>query len=228
MKNVSLNTIKSPSLIGIGLTLCIGYYSLKDWQSEIQLDPVADRQIVATLAHPWFDKAQDFSVSNIEAILKERLRNKDKHHARKLASHISTTAQKYNIAPSLVLALIQSESSFRFDAKSNWNAIGLMQLRPSTAKYLAEKWKIKSYKNGRDLYNPYTNITMGIAYMAYLRSRFNNPTHFIAAYNLGPTCVGRMLDENNFRLGKVTKYVSEINAQAGEFHQQAKLVVAQN
>jgi soluble lytic murein transglycosylase len=126
------------------------------------------------------------------------------------------------------LSVIQAESTFRNDARSPVGAVGLMQVLPSTAKYIAKKWKIQTYKKARDLNDPFINVTVGVAYMAYLRARFENPMHYIAAYNLGPTTVGRMLDENNFALGKVTKYVTEIHAEANSLRNRSNSLVAQN
>ncbi len=52
-------------------------------------------------------------------------------------------ATKYDIEPSLVYAVIRQESTFRKNAKSSANAMGLMQVIPSTARRVAKKNAIK-------------------------------------------------------------------------------------
>ena len=88
--------------------------------------------------------------------------------------------------PALVLALIRVESSGYNFAKSNKGAIGLMQLLPTTAAWVAEK--IGDPWDGADsLYEADTNVRLGIAYLSQLLDRYDGSVpRALAAYNWGP------------------------------------------
>lgn len=156
----------------------------------------------------------DLSLAQIEAEFNRGLKGEYKRESQALAKHLMKVAKEQQLSPSVVLAVIKAESTFRVKARSKVGALGLMQIKPSTAKYMADKRGIAVYKNGQDLYNPYINITVGVHYLAYLRGKFDSSLHYIAAYNLGPTSVKRMVNKKQFALGKVEKYVREIHSDA--------------
>ena len=93
----------------------------------------------------------------------------------------------------LILALIRQESEFYAEATSSSNAMGLMQLLPSTAKETAKKNKIKFSKD--KLFEPSYNITLGSAYISKLVDRFDGSYILsIASYNAGPGRVRQWQD----------------------------------
>ena len=75
-------------------------------------------------------------------------------------------ADKYEIEPYLLMALIYAESAFDASAVSSKGAVGLMQILPSTAVYIATRAK---YTGKIDLYNPECNLTLGCEYLSYLK-----------------------------------------------------------
>ncbi len=84
----------------------------------------------------------------------------------------------------LVHAIIQRESHFKQNAKSNAGAIGLMQILPSTAKYEAKKIKFKI--GGDSLYDRKRNLTIGSFIVNRLLDKYDQNIVFaIAAYNCG-------------------------------------------
>lgn len=90
-------------------------------------------------------------------------------------------AQNNQISPAWAFAIARRESSFMTDAVSDANARGLMQLLPSTAKYL-EKKRISP----RQLLEPSVNIQIGNKYLRYLMDKVNNNSILAtAAYNAG-------------------------------------------
>lgn len=110
-------------------------------------------------------------------------------------------AHKYNISPSLVLGIIQTESNFNPYAVSAAPAYGLMQIVPSTAG--ADAYELIHGKKGMPtkemLFNPETNIEYGVAYLSILFSRYlpdikdkqSQEYCVITAYNAGAGSVLR-------------------------------------
>lgn len=98
-----------------------------------------------------------------------------------------------DVDPDLIAAVILIESSFRPEAISPKGAIGLMQLMPETAAWVAEQRGIST--KDLDLLDPETNIQLGVYYLQYLLERFPTETAALAAYNGGPTNVRRWLEE---------------------------------
>ncbi|MBI5682636.1 MAG: lytic transglycosylase domain-containing protein [Deltaproteobacteria bacterium] len=111
-----------------------------------------------------------------------------------LAKIIIEESSNYDIDPMFVIALIEKESSFFNWARSNMNAIGLMQIRPHVGKYIADDLNIE-WKGEHTLFDPYINIKMGIYYFSVLHKRFGDTALALTAYNSGPTYVDDMMNE---------------------------------
>jgi soluble lytic murein transglycosylase-like protein len=94
----------------------------------------------------------------------------------------------FRIDRALIYALIRQESKFKPNAKSWAGARGLMQLMPSTARFVAKLGKI-SLKKRSDLFNPDINISLGQKYIEILlKNKKINGSLFlmVAAWNGGP------------------------------------------
>jgi soluble lytic murein transglycosylase-like protein len=95
---------------------------------------------------------------------------------------IHEKAEKYDIDPALVAAVIETESSFSRTARSPKGALGLMQLMPSTGRWMG----------ARNLFDPTQNIDAGTRYLSYLEGRFEGDLdRQLAAYNAGEGVVVR-------------------------------------
>jgi soluble lytic murein transglycosylase len=89
----------------------------------------------------------------------------------------------------LILAVIYAESRFQEDALSPKGAVGLMQVMPETAKWMADRIGLEGYSEEK-LAEREWNLTIGISYMHYLKQQFpGSLTQAVAAYNAGPNRV---------------------------------------
>lgn len=85
-----------------------------------------------------------------------------------------------------VYGLMRQESRFATSAKSNVGAAGLMQIMPSTARWIAKKLGLKSYRDNL-IHQLDTNLRLGTYYMKNVLSSFDDsPVLASAAYNAGP------------------------------------------
>jgi len=131
---------------------------------------------------------------------------------RRVAVAIVREAQRNNVDPMLVIALIRCESSFNNYAVSHVGAMGLMQVMPDTGKYLADKAGMRLGRS-TNLFDAETNIELGTAYLANLIQRFGSVEHALVAYNAGPGLAKKILakreSRKKFMAGYPTKVVQE-------------------
>lgn len=103
-------------------------------------------------------------------------------------------AQARGLDPYLVAALVAQESTFDAGIRSSANAIGLMQVVPSTGRRYARKIGIRPFSE-RTLTNPETNVLIGTQYFTELVNRFGAAHYALAGYNAGEHRVQRWIDE---------------------------------
>ena len=101
--------------------------------------------------------------------------------------------------PLFVVALIENESKFNPKALGQFGEEGLMQIKPSTATWIAKKYHLATGKQ-YSLYNPTHNIKFGVAYLDYLRTKYHRSGKFyIEAYNLGPQRMNEFMKRHEVR-----------------------------
>jgi soluble lytic murein transglycosylase len=103
-------------------------------------------------------------------------------------STIREQARAKHLPASLIAAVIYAET--KFDARTSpTGALGLMQIEPATAEFLANRSGATSFSLA-DLAHPDTNIAYGAYYLRYLLNHYHgNETLALAAYNGGQTNV---------------------------------------
>ena len=109
-----------------------------------------------------------------------------------VAQVIFDESEKYGFDPMFLTAVIVTESSFYNWAKSHRGALGLMQIRPATARALVDEVETVSSDN-ISLYNPEQNIALGAFYLNKLIDRFGDLKLALEAYNHGPSRLVRIL-----------------------------------
>ena len=101
---------------------------------------------------------------------------------RKYDHLVMRAAEKYDLSPHLIKAVIKVESDYNPKAISKSGAMGLMQIMPKNANHL----------NLRNPFNPAENIEAGTRYLKRLLKRFDGQLIIaLAAYNAGPGNVER-------------------------------------
>jgi membrane-bound lytic murein transglycosylase C len=130
---------------------------------------------------------------------------------------VKAAGRQHNVPASLMMAIMETESSFNPLARSGSNALGLMQIKANTAgrDYFSI---IKGYKHTPSssyLYNPSNNIEVAAGYLRILATRYlsgiKHPKKLeyamISSYNGGAGNLWRSLDKN----GNKTKSLARIN-----------------
>lgn len=118
-------------------------------------------------------------------------------YPKKYSIYINNFSEKYSVDKVLVYSIINTESSFNVNATSTKGAMGLMQIMPATAVFIAEQLNIENFDT-KSLYQPETNIQFGTFYLNYLSQKFENVDAVICSYNAGETIVRRWLSDANY------------------------------
>lgn len=119
---------------------------------------------------------------------------------------IINLSNKYNIEASLISSIANVESGMKSDAKSNKGALGIMQLMPTTAEWLANKMGVE-YSEEK-LYEADYNLELGSYYISYLKGLFDNEENVICAYNAGQGNVKTWLTDSRYSQdGKTLKII---------------------
>lgn len=110
-----------------------------------------------------------------------RLRYHAPHHG-----VLKVHAAKHGLDEAWVLGLIRQESRFVADVRSSAGAMGLMQLMPGTAQWVAGRLGLKNWRWG-NVTDIDTNISLGTYYLRHVYDYLDsNPALASAAYNAGP------------------------------------------
>lgn len=107
-------------------------------------------------------------------------RAKSAAHSRNYARLIRKAARKHGVPERVALAVVQVESNFNPRARGSAGEIGLMQIKPATARGLGFRGASKA------LYDPQTNLEWGMRYLAGAHKRASGDLcGTILRYNAG-------------------------------------------
>jgi membrane-bound lytic murein transglycosylase C len=159
---------------------------------------------------------QDGTKKTVHYVTMDMVSNLPMKQAEKYRALVHQFAQQYNISPSLVFAVIRTESNFNPYAVSSAPAYGLMQLVPTSGGREAyRKAKGQDVIPSRDyLFDPENNVELGTAFLNVLMfNQLEAVDHnvsreycVIAAYNTGAGNVFRTFSRDR------TTAVNQINS----------------
>ena len=120
---------------------------------------------------------------------------------------VASTARRHGVSPSLAVAVAYHESGFQQRVVSGVNAIGVMQVLPSTGRVL-------SRQTGRslDLLDTQDNITAGVLLLRQLVRSQGTADRALAGYYQGLGSIAR-----KGLLPQTRTYIKNINALRGRF-----------
>jgi soluble lytic murein transglycosylase len=152
-----------------------------------------DRRLLATAEIARRNGIYDRAIHTAEKTVQQHDFN-----LRFLAPHRDTLRgilKQQELDEAWVYGLIRQESRFIPDARSSAGAMGLMQLMPGTATWVAKRLGMKKYRNALAT-EVNTNLTLGTYYLKHVLTLFDNqPLLASAAYNAGPRRAWQWRDE---------------------------------
>lgn len=139
-------------------------------------------------------------------------------YPQKYSQLVKKYSNLYNIDENIIYTVIHTESGFDKDARSNVNAIGLMQITNETFDWIKSKIAREEDLVFEDLFEPETAIRFGSYYMAECLERYSfDLSTAAAAYHSGWGTVDKLLKEKGgevlleFPFTNMNRYVTKIN-----------------
>ena len=120
------------------------------------------------------------------------------------------SSARFGVDVLVVEAIMREESRFRVEDVSGAGAVGLMQLMPATARWVAEQANMAGDSADRTD-EPAVNIALGTWYIRHLLDRFDGNIVFaVAAYNAGPGNVDKWVQGYDDKTGDVDRFIEYI------------------
>jgi soluble lytic murein transglycosylase len=146
-------------------------------------------------------KKEDIT-SQIISYVKDENESLNDSELKTIAEIVFNESSKKKVDYRLVLAIIKIESNFRQDAVSRKGARGLLQVKPSLAKYIAQDVGV-NWRGDTTLDEPEENIKIGVHFFSQLIEDFENINLALHAYHVGPTkmraiVTGKKIPEKRF------------------------------
>jgi soluble lytic murein transglycosylase len=159
----------------------------REWRDALGRMDGRSLRVAAKMAHDlgWHDQA-------ILALGRTKyLNDLEVRFPTPFLDQVQNHAEKHNLDPAFVYAVMRQESAFGVQARSHVGALGLMQLMPATAKRTARSIKERA-PSPAELLTAEKNIRLGTAYLSELLEQYRGNRFFtLAAYNAGPGRVTR-------------------------------------
>jgi soluble lytic murein transglycosylase-like protein len=134
----------------------------------------------------------------------------------RLAGAIHHESHRHGYDPLFIMAMIQVESGCSTTARGERGAVGLVQIKPSTARAVALQAGLP-WHGAQTLNRPILNVQLALMYLARLEKRFHDPYLAMVAFNKGPARVGHMSPKR----AREARYVKKILARYEDLNDEA-------
>ena len=152
----------------------------------------------------------------------------DKMYPLKYNEEVTQWAEEFAVDPYLVFSVIKTESGFDPLARSNADAIGLMQMTEDTFDWIKGKIAPSEPLVFEDLLKPEVSIRFGTYFLAISLERYQGDiSTAAAAYHSGWGTVDRLLEEgehtengiylHSFPYAQMSHYVNKVNKNHAEY-----------
>jgi soluble lytic murein transglycosylase len=113
---------------------------------------------------------------------------------------IATYSMLYGIDPEMALAVATHESKLNSQAVGTYGELGLMQLRPEYYAASCKNRQDESAPCGKELFNPETNLQIGIKALADMKKRCGHKKNntWLVCYNAGVKGGSRLQNPKEF------------------------------
>lgn len=155
----------------------------KEWAWAIR--NFSDRQLLAAAEVAHQNEIYDRSINAADRTV--QLHDFNLRYPAPYRDAMQENLRKHGLEEAWVYGLMRQESRFTTKVKSDAGAAGLMQIMPDTARWVAQRMGMKSYRKGL-IHQLDVNIKLGTYYMKTVFNQFDeNPVLASTAYNAGPT-----------------------------------------
>ena len=210
------------------------HVQIADQESGETSSPLAHHQVGHFLESEIQERMERVSGKKIEAEVRMA-------RSREIAMAIIEASETYKVDPFLLLGMIEVESRYNVHAVGTQGELGLMQIKPATAQWIAP---VTDALFACDLHEVRCNIMSGARYMGHIQTRTEKRRtallesvgltgglsadasvreHVLRSYNLGPAKANRLLPDRTLASeGQDAPYATKIARRADRLRDRFK------
>lgn len=204
---VSVNSLDARALIRIGQTLTIPTGSSAPTASTASSSAASPAPTTQLVGDTFLGRTYSRDVVSAANTNKATLNATQVPSKDQMREMVRTTARAHGLDPAIALAVATQESGFDQRAVSPANAIGTMQVIPSSG-----DWASGLVGRDLNLLDPQDNVTAGVAILARLLATSSSTDTAIAGYYQGQTSV-----RNNGMFDDTRRYVANVQTLASTY-----------
>jgi soluble lytic murein transglycosylase len=155
---------------------------VREWNWSIR--GMSDRQLLAAAELAQSERLWERAINTADRTVS--LHDYSLRYIAPYRELFATYAHEQGLEENWVLGLVRQESRFIAHARSGAGAQGLMQVMPRTAKWIAKRMGLQTYRPSK-VAEVDTNIALGTGYLRYVLDELDGSQVLAAAaYNAGP------------------------------------------
>lgn len=164
--------------------------ALREWLWSVR--GLADRDLLAAAEVARLAGIADRAINTADRTV--QLHDYTQRYPMPHREALAAAARLWDLDEALLYSIIRQESRFMPQARSRVGAMGLMQLMPATARWVARQISVQPFHTGM-LAQPELNLQMGSYYFHRVLVHLGHSVLATAAYNAGPGRARRWRDE---------------------------------